>query len=104
MHPGVIRTEIGRHFNSIYFPGFRSLLKYTIGWFIKSPEQGAQTTIYCAVDEKCANESGLYYSECGVAEQSAGAKREEDARKLWDVSWKLVGLDDDYNPFGSKKM
>jgi len=25
-------------------------------------EQGAQTTIYCSVDEKIANESGLYYS------------------------------------------
>lgn len=29
--------------------------------FLKSPASGAQTTIYCAIDEKCANETGLYY-------------------------------------------
>jgi len=28
----------------------------------KNAEQGAQTTIYCSVDEKIANETGLYYS------------------------------------------
>lgn len=100
----MIKTELGRHLNSIYFPGFSAILRYTIGWFIKTPEQGAQTTIYCAVDEKCANETGLYYSDCQVAEQPPGAKKVEDAQKLWDVSWKLVGLENDYDPFNVKKM
>lgn len=31
-------------------------------WIFKSVEQGAQTTIYCAVDEEIAEETGLYYS------------------------------------------
>jgi len=32
-------------------------------WLLfKSIEEGAQTTIYCSVDEKTANETGLYYS------------------------------------------
>jgi hypothetical protein len=29
--------------------------------FFKTPEGGAQTSIYCSVDEKLANKTGLYY-------------------------------------------
>jgi hypothetical protein len=29
--------------------------------FFKTAEEGAQTTIYCAVDEKLADKTGLYY-------------------------------------------
>jgi hypothetical protein len=29
--------------------------------FLKTPEEGAQTTIYCSVDEKLADKTGLYY-------------------------------------------
>lgn len=43
------------------FWGARRLFGILLGPFMKSPELGAQTTIYCAVDEKCANETGLYY-------------------------------------------
>ena len=34
--------------------------------FIKTPESGAQTSIFCAVDESVANQSGLYYADCKV--------------------------------------
>jgi hypothetical protein len=30
-------------------------------FFFKTPEEGAQTTIYCAVDETLADKTGLYY-------------------------------------------
>lgn len=30
--------------------------------FFKNVEEGAQTTIYCAIDEKVTEETGLYYS------------------------------------------
>lgn len=104
LHPGVIKTELGRHLNSVYFPGFRSLLKFTVGWFFKSPEDGALTSIYCGVDEKCANETGLYYSDCEVAEESALAKNVNIARELWKMSWKMVGLPENYNPFAVKSI
>jgi hypothetical protein len=29
--------------------------------FLKNAEEGAQTTIYCSVDPKLANKTGLYY-------------------------------------------
>lgn len=61
LHPGVITTELGRHFNTTVFPGASIVFRTILSPVLKNPEQGAQTTIYCSVDEKAANESGLYY-------------------------------------------
>ncbi|XP_053601208.1 retinol dehydrogenase 13-like isoform X2 [Plodia interpunctella] len=97
LHPGVIKTELGRHLNDTIFPYARQIFGALAGPFTKSPELGAQTTIYCAVDEKCANETGLYYSDCQVTSPSQMAQSDENAKKLWELSQKLVGLD--FDPF-----
>ncbi|KAF2896590.1 hypothetical protein ILUMI_09592 [Ignelater luminosus] len=99
LHPGVIATDLGRHLDEFCFWGAQWCFLKVMGMFIKTPEQGAQTTIYCAVDENAAKETGLYYAECEVTEPSAKAKNMRDAEKLWSISLKLVGLDDNYNPF-----
>jgi len=61
LHPGVVATELGRHLDTAFFRGVTWLFNNVGKFFIRTPEQGAQTTIYCAVDELLANESGLYY-------------------------------------------
>ncbi|XP_068628620.1 retinol dehydrogenase 13-like [Battus philenor] len=98
LHPGVIKTELGRHMNETLFWGARKLFGVLLGPFMKSPELGAQTTIYCGIDEKCANETGLYYSDCVVTTPHPNALNDEYAKKLWDISVELVGLQD-FNPF-----
>ncbi|XP_060537314.1 retinol dehydrogenase 13-like isoform X2 [Cylas formicarius] len=98
LHPGVIKTELARHVADTYGKGVK-LLMSAMRWFFKTPLQGAQTTIYCAVDEKCASESGLYYAECAVKEPSQAAQNEADAKRLWSESLKLVGLPENYEPF-----
>lgn len=98
LHPGVIKTELGRHMQTIY-ASFATFVWGLVSWGIKTPEQGAQTSIYCSVDEKCANESGLYYAECAVKTPSKAARNEEDAKKMWEESIKLVGLPENYNSF-----
>lgn len=84
--------------NETIFAG-ASFLFGLMRWFVKTPELGAQTTIYCAVDENVAHENGLYYSDCEKKEPSKNAKKMEDAEKLWNISWKMVGLDENYDPF-----
>ena len=52
--PGFVRTELGRHFlrASILYKLLYVIL-YPIYWLVsKSPEQGAETIIYCAVAEE----------------------------------------------------
>lgn len=60
LHPGVIRTELGRHFFAT-LPFWMKMMIVPMMWMIKSPREGAQTSIYCAVEESIATESGLYY-------------------------------------------
>ncbi|RZC41207.1 retinol dehydrogenase 13-like [Asbolus verrucosus] len=99
LHPGVVATELGRHLDNVYFRDIQWIWRIFIKKFIKTPEQGAQTTIYCSVDEKCADETGLYYSDCKIAEVSRNAKHLKDAERLWNESLELVQLGKDYNPF-----
>ncbi|XP_063837637.1 retinol dehydrogenase 13-like [Ostrinia nubilalis] len=98
LHPGVIKTELGRHLNESLFWGAQVIIGTVLRPFMKTPELGAQTTIYCAVDEKCADETGLYYSDCVVTKPSKSGLNDEHAKKLWDLSVDLVGLGD-FNPF-----
>lgn len=79
-------------------PGAKWIYNNIVSYFIKTPEQGAQTSIHCCVDENAGKETGLYYAECKVKEPLIHAKNEEDAKRLWEVSCKLVGLED-YDPF-----
>lgn len=96
LHPGAIETDLWRHSDKSWFV---YCIHRCISFALKTPEQGTQTTIYCAVDEKCADQSGLYYAECAEKTPSKAALNEEDARRLWDLSWKMVGLDEKYDPF-----
>jgi hypothetical protein len=54
-------TDWSRHVNTTWFPGAKWLIEKVWAYFLKTCEQGAQTTIYCAVSEKAGKETGLYY-------------------------------------------
>ncbi|XP_072241919.1 retinol dehydrogenase 13-like [Leuresthes tenuis] len=91
LHPGIIRTELGRHFWP-NIPLWKRVVYTPLSFLIKSPKEGAQTTIYCAVDESLQNESGLYYSDCAPKATAPQALDDEAAKKLWDLSASMVGL------------
>lgn len=93
LHPGVIASELGRHFDQTYFYGASWLYGTFFKWLLKTPEQGAQTTIYCCVNEDLAKESGLYYADCAEKTPSRKAQNMEDAKKLWEISLQMVGLE-----------
>uniref|UniRef100_A0A671PUW9 Si:ch211-107o10.3 n=1 Tax=Sinocyclocheilus anshuiensis TaxID=1608454 RepID=A0A671PUW9_9TELE len=91
LHPGLIQTELGRHiFSSLSL--WKRLLFMPIFFFVKTPWQGAQTTIYCAVDESLQNTSGLYYSDCAPKEAAPQGRDDAAACRLWDLSASMVGL------------
>lgn len=61
--------------------------------FLKTPWQGAQTNIYCAVAEELRGVSGKYFADCKEAKlETAAATDEEAAERLWNISTKMVGL------------
>lgn len=65
---------------------------------VKSPELGAQPVIYLAVSEEMEGVTGRYYDVLTEKEPAPQALDEEIARRLWDVSSRLVGLEQGRHP------
>ncbi|XP_050437130.1 retinol dehydrogenase 12-like isoform X2 [Adelges cooleyi] len=94
LHPGVINTDLGRTVDQVFFPGTWFLFKIFSYPIMKSPEQGAQTTLHCAIDETAGEQTGLYYSDCKVKSPSGRARDPELAKKFWEKSIEMAGLAD----------
>ena len=91
LHPGVIGTDLGRHIIDSY--GILARVGALLTWpFLKSVEAGAQTTIYCSVEETIAGHTGRYYSDCRERVLRPHASNIQDAQKLWMESETLTGL------------
>jgi hypothetical protein len=54
-----------------------------------TPEQGAQTSLYCALQAP-TQVSGLYYDKCRVKTPSRVAQDVQQALKLWNQSLQWV--------------
>lgn len=58
--------------------------------FLKSPEQGAQTTIYLATSPEVQGISSKYYSDCKPKTSSKASYDVDTARRLWEISEELT--------------
>jgi retinol dehydrogenase 12 len=83
LHPGAIASDIWRR---VPWP-VRPLIKQRM----RSPAEGARTSLYCATSPEAATESGHYYDECRRKEPSAVATPQL-AAELWDRSIAWVDL------------
>ncbi|HSQ64083.1 MAG TPA: SDR family oxidoreductase [Polyangiaceae bacterium] len=86
VHPGVIQTNLGRHMN----PVARFLFGAVSPLFLKTVAQGAATEVYVATSPTLTGVSGEYFADCNVAVPRADANDAELAKKLWEVSEKIV--------------
>ena len=82
LHPGVVDTEVWRE-----LPGFLRPLLRLRG--LLTPEEGAQTTLYCALQAP-ASESGLYYDKSRIKTPSRIAQDAQLAEQLWHQSLQWV--------------
>ncbi|XP_062328620.1 dehydrogenase/reductase SDR family member 13-like [Osmerus eperlanus] len=87
LHPGAINTELTRNAKM-----FAILMKPFSLLLFKTPVQGSQTTLHCALQEGLEPLSGRYFSNCTVRDVYAKAKDDAVARKVWEVSETLCGL------------
>lgn len=82
LHPGVVASDIWRR---VPWP-VRPLIKARM----RSPEDGARTSLYCGCAPELIHESGNYYDDCRRTEPSRHATRAL-AAELWDRSAEWVG-------------
>lgn len=93
MHPGCVRTDVTRHMSSFMQIG-NYLATPIMKTLQKTPEEGAYCTIHVATSPEVDKErGGDMYFHCSVFPTSKASENIEDAKKLWDLSEKLVGLD-----------
>merc|ERR1719384_2065415 len=90
LHPGVIATDLGRHMEN--WNCVTKMMWRCWAPFIKTPDSGANTTIYCAIEPSIAEHNGKYYSDCREVRPAPQAENMEDAKKLWDLSEQMVKL------------
>ncbi|RXN29209.1 dehydrogenase reductase SDR family member 13-like protein [Labeo rohita] len=89
LHPGSVRSEIGRDLNEWRTRILKSILS-TFG--ATDPVSGAQTTLYCALQENIEHLSGRYFSDCQLVQVKPEARDDGIAKKLWDISEKFCGM------------
>jgi NAD(P)-dependent dehydrogenase (short-subunit alcohol dehydrogenase family) len=88
LHPGFVRSEFGRGGDLGGLYGFG--IKYLASPFAISPEKGARTTVYLASSPEVDGVSGGYFYKSKPTQPSNVGQDAAAARRLWDVSEKLV--------------
>uniref|UniRef100_A0A8C6S3Z2 Retinol dehydrogenase 12 n=1 Tax=Neogobius melanostomus TaxID=47308 RepID=A0A8C6S3Z2_9GOBI len=73
VHPGTVNSDLARHSTT--------------------PQEGAQTSIYCAAAEELQSISGKHFSDCAPAFVAPQGRSEETARRLWEASCELLGIE-----------
>ena len=85
-HPGAVATNIGIDRDT----GFGKTVTGMLKPFFQTPEEGARTAIFLAMDGSVKNVSGEYFYNCKIAKSSKRSKDMRLARKLFVLSKKLV--------------
>lgn len=75
VHPGVVATDVWR--------GIPKPAAWLLKRFMRSEEEGAATTLYCATEPDLAKHSGLYYANCLAVEPAPSALDTALAAGLW---------------------
>jgi NAD(P)-dependent dehydrogenase (short-subunit alcohol dehydrogenase family) len=88
LHPGVVRTAFAAEDPSPVY----KLLTPVARLFMKTPAQGAATSIYLASSAEVEGVSGQYFANRRPKRSSKASYDAQAAARLWQVSAGLVGL------------
>jgi retinol dehydrogenase-14 len=84
LHPGFIRTGLGRNVTGAFGVMLRAAMP-----FIPGPGKGAETSVYLAGSPEVAAVTGGYFAKSRPAQPSALAADTEAAARLWTLSEEL---------------
>lgn len=88
LHPGAVSTGLGTQNNGLLGKILPLLLKP----FFRTPEKGAETTIYLALSPALDGVSGRYFSNCKETKLKSWAQDKNSADQLWQLSLEMTGL------------
>ncbi|MBD3276354.1 MAG: SDR family NAD(P)-dependent oxidoreductase [Candidatus Marinimicrobia bacterium] len=88
VHPGFVASGFGKN-NSLPV----RILMSVFHLFARSPEKGAETSIYLASSSDVGGESGKYYVDKKAKRSSKASYDEEAQERLWEVSKEMTGIE-----------
>jgi NAD(P)-dependent dehydrogenase (short-subunit alcohol dehydrogenase family) len=88
LHPGHVATDIWKTNFSFIGPA----LKWVMGLFALTPEQGADNSIYLASSPDVARITGRYFVKHEPVQSAPISCDEKVAQKLWEISEKLTSI------------
>lgn len=88
--PGIVRTNLGRH---VHIPLLgKPLFNLLSRAFFKTPQEGAQSSVYLACSPDVEGVQGKCFANCQPQELLPKATDEDIAKKLWDISEVMVRI------------
>lgn len=86
--PGLVNTDIG-------LKGTGGIVRWV--WERRqkggtTPEKGAETVVFLALDPSVNGSQEVYWKDCRVVTPSKYSQREDEAQKLWQLSERLCGI------------
>ena len=89
-NPGLTNTQLGRHRRQ---DSIMAAATTFFHWpWLRTPNNGVQTILYCALDENLEDQTGLYYENCSIALPSPDSESAANGLQLWRVTERLVGI------------
>ncbi len=88
LHPGFVATGFNRDAKGI----LGGMVKVVENLFARSPEEGAQTSIYLASSPEVRGITGKYWEKQQAVSSSQASYDEAAQRRLWDISEEMTGL------------
>jgi NAD(P)-dependent dehydrogenase (short-subunit alcohol dehydrogenase family) len=89
LHPGFVATRFGDQSGGLLAIGVWAAKRLTA----ISEEDGAKTLVYLAASENVAQVSGAYFYECKIDMPSPAARDDRAARRLWEMSAEISGVE-----------
>jgi NAD(P)-dependent dehydrogenase (short-subunit alcohol dehydrogenase family) len=87
LHPGFVATNLYQNSGRL-IKLFTPLVKL----MAKSPEEGAETSIYLATSSEVEGVTGKYFNEKQAVRSAPASYDEATAQRLWKVSAEMTGL------------
>jgi len=88
LHPGAVASQMGINRET----GFGTVITSVLKPFFRTPLEGASTAIYLATSEEVKDTTGKYFYNKKPIQSSKISYDKELAKKLWEVSERLVHL------------
>ncbi|MDZ7844933.1 MAG: SDR family oxidoreductase [Anaerolineales bacterium] len=87
LHPGLVSTNFAREGKS-----WLRFIMPLVQVFAKSPQEGAETSVYLAASPRVEGVSGKYFQDKEMVSSSAVSYDQETAERLWEISAEMTGI------------